>query len=177
MKSVKRNFVLGLAVIISACSWRQTPVPLTGDASTIQQLVGSWTGEYTSASTGRSGSVTFDLASERDTAFGDIVMLSKTNGVQAVGPDRGAIISALPHVIPEPLKIRFVRAASGQLFGTLDPYKDPDCGCRLITTFQGTFISPDRIEGTFYSRGTEPGHTPAEGRWRVTRQARAKNQR
>jgi hypothetical protein len=66
------------------------------------------------------------------------------------------------------LTIRFVRVGPGRVSGTLDPYADPDCGCTLVTTFEGT-VEGDTIEGTFESRSQEHAHEN-RGTWRVARQ-------
>jgi hypothetical protein len=49
------------------------------------------------------------------------------------------------------LRIRFVRVDGGKVSGTLQPYRDPDCGCSVYTTFEGT-VEGDVIEGTFVAR-------------------------
>jgi hypothetical protein len=67
-----------------------------------------------------------------------------------------------------PLFIRFVAVEGNQVIGVLDTYRDPDCGCQLITTFRG-FLSGDVIEGTFESAGEGAHHLPQSGRWRVER--------
>ena len=62
--------------------------------------------------------------------------------------------------------IRFVRFEDGMVRGTLEPYEDPDCGCAVYTTFEGT-MGTDTIEGTFTSR---PGHgSQYKGTWYVMR--------
>jgi hypothetical protein len=58
-----------------------------------------------------------------------------------------------------------------QVVGTLDPYRDPDCGCQLTTTFRGEFKDANTIEGTFTSVGSGIGHFPSSGRWKVARGA------
>lgn len=104
--------VLALAATTAACGWRRTPVPVTSETGSVEALVGNWSGEYSSAETGRNGSITFTLA----------------------------------------------------------PYNDPECGCRVITTFSGRFADANTIEGTYDTRGTSFGHTPSGGKWKVTRQ-------
>ena len=153
-----------------ACSWRQTPVELIGDSTSIAALVGSWSGQYSSAETGRSGSISFKLASEKDTAYGDVLMVPVVRAGAAMNDERNPAVRAQTSGAAEPLKIRFVRLQGEGVSGTLDPYKDPNCGCTLVTTFTGTFTNPDTIEGTFQTRGTDFGHSPAAGHWKVTRQ-------
>ena len=71
----------------------------------------------------------------------------------------------------QPMSIRFVLVNGTQVTGGLNPYKDPDCGCTLTTTFEGTLRGND-IEGTFHSEGSNLGHIPQDGRWRVKRTTR-----
>ena len=62
------------------------------------------------------------------------------------------------------LKIHFIRKEGGNLSGTLDPYNDPDCDCRVTTTFQGTFRDARTIEGTFSTDHLfQGGASPAGG--------------
>ena len=159
-----------LLAVLAGCSWRQTPVPVAGDTGSIAMLAGSWAGDYSSDQTGRSGNITFELAADKASAYGDILMIAKPGPQQVSGTERMAGAVQIQRATVEPLRIRFVRAESGTITGTLDPYKDPDCGCTLTTTFAGKFTGPDRIEGTFHSRGADFGHVPADGKWSVTRQ-------
>ncbi|MGH9259550.1 MAG: hypothetical protein ACRD08_06560, partial [Acidimicrobiales bacterium] len=64
-----------LAVIVAACASTPPPIPVTGTAGDITALVGEWIGEYSSPSTGRSGSISFKLSARGDTAHGDVVMI------------------------------------------------------------------------------------------------------
>jgi hypothetical protein len=68
------------------------------------------------------------------------------------------------------LTITFVRAAGGTVFGRLDPYNDPVCGCELKTTFTG-HIKGNLIEGSYASEHVTGGDR-VEGRWRVVRSFR-----
>ena len=66
-----RNTMLPCLAVMAACSWRRTPVPVISDSGSTTALVGEWTGEYSSTQTGRSGSITFQLAGE-STDFGHV---------------------------------------------------------------------------------------------------------
>ena len=57
----------------------------------------------------------------------------------------------------------------GLYVGRLDPYSDPECGCRLTTVFTGDLSSPTVIEGTFESSGSTPMHPLTKGTWKVKR--------
>jgi hypothetical protein len=67
------------------------------------------------------------------------------------------------------LKITFIRKERGNLSGTLDPYRDPECACTVITTFQGSFKDASTIEGTFSTVPSQAGGTVTGGTWRMTR--------
>ena len=155
--------------VMTACSWRRTPVPVISDSGSTTALVGEWAGEYSSTQTGRSGSITFQLASERDTAYGDVIMIPRNQAVQIPARDPSQISGPQRPPASEPLTIRFVRMEEGSVSGTLSPYTDPECGCRVTTTFSGRFTGPNSIEGKYTTRGTHLGHVPAEGRWKVSR--------
>lgn len=164
-----------------ACARGRAPaVPvIAASPGELTALVGKWAGEYSSAATGRRGSIVFALAAGRDTAAGDVVMMP----VDGSGPLRraprdpayaaAAAAAGGPArvVTPAPssaLTIRFVRLAGDSVAGMLDPYESPDCACVLTTRFVGR-VNGDRIEGTYETRGS-PRNGPLTGRWRVTRQ-------
>jgi hypothetical protein len=149
----------------SACASAPAAVHLEATPTDIQALVGEWQGEYSSAATGRSGSIVFKLIAGEDHAHGDVVMIptGSHRPYVPIGPVTGT--SAMRD-LPEVLAIRFVRAAEGGVSGSLEPYRDPDCDCEANTTFTGR-VRGDVVEGTFLTisrgmRGT-PGH------WKVQR--------
>ena len=143
----------GVLALLGACASHPTPVHVVGSPSELTILAGTWEGEYGSAETGRSGSISFTLKAGTDTAFGDVVMVPR-----ALAPSPNDARSAVPSfpTTPQVLPIAFVRIASHEVSGTLDPYKSPDCGCTLSTLFRGT-IKGDRLEGTFTT--THSDHT------------------
>ena len=71
--------------------------------------------------------------------------------------------------MPQMLNISFVSATGGVLRGTMDPYTDPSCDCKVQTTFVGR-LSGDTIEGTFTTtpQGSEGNLTT--GRWKMSRE-------
>lgn len=171
MTNLKTAVVLTFALAAAACGWRRTPVPVITDTGSTALLVGNWSGEYSSKETGRVGSISFELTSEKDTAYCDVLMIPKTE-VNPQGNLSGpaAIQGGRLQAAPEPLRIRFVRVGEQRVSGTLDPYTDPECGCRVITTFVGVFSGSNTIEGTYTTRGTELQHQTTGGRWKVRRQ-------
>ena len=166
---VKSAMVLTLAVVTAGCGWRRTPVPVVSDTGSTALLVGNWAGEYSSRETGRTGSISFELASEKDTAFCDVVMIPKAAAIQTGVQEGPAIQGARLQAAGQPLRIRFVRLGDRRVTGTLEPYTDPECNCPVNTTFEGTFTGANTIEGTFTTRATEPNQT-TRGKWKVTRQ-------
>jgi len=161
---------LALATLAMACSARQEAVPVVGTASDLEPLAGEWVGEYSSVESGRSGSITFTLAASGDTAHGDVVMIPRgaNQPLRPAEPGDPDVVGA--RSVPEVLTIKFVRVTGNRVSGSLVPYRDPDCGCPLSTTFEGS-LKGDVIEGTFESRH---GQTNAvlRGRWKVTRTPR-----
>lgn len=173
MKTINRTIVLALVLAAAACSWRRTPVPVISDTGSTALLVGKWSGEYSSKETGRIGSISFDLASEKDTAYCDVVMIPKMPANTIANEEGPAIQSARLSAAGQPLRIQFVRLGKGHVTGNLEPYRDPDCGCQVLTTFDGVFTGPNTIEGTFTTRGMEFFHQTSSGKWKVTRHTTA----
>jgi hypothetical protein len=159
-------------VVLGACATIVAKTPVQGDSKTLSQLAGEWEGTYTSPETGRSGEILFRLRAGTDTAEGTVVMSGDRMGAAS---DAEAKAPALrnPGAASPVLTIRFVQLAGDEVEGALDPYRDPDCGCTLTTTFRGR-LTGNVIEGTFASQGSGFFHIPTSGRWRVTRTSRAK---
>ena len=159
--------VAGIALLAGApacSSSNSNPAPTVavgGAKSDVSSLSGTWTGEYSSEATGRSGSITFQFKSGR-VGHGDVLMVPK--GGFAPAPAGSDPTKTMPQV----LQINFVNAEGGVVTGTMDPYTDPACSCEVQTTFVGT-IRGDTIEGTFTT--TPSGAAPiTTGRWKMTRQ-------
>lgn len=158
--------VAALVALLTACGGPQPPVPVVGPAADVSQLAGEWDGEYSSAETGRSGSILFRLTAGTDSATGDVVMSPQwrprlePGQMQPAGPNPPSAIQTLT--------INFVRVAGGQVSGSLAPYTDPSCDCPLHTTFVGR-LRGDTLEGTYTSRHERSGDGQ-QGRWRVVRQ-------
>jgi hypothetical protein len=169
MRYIRAAAVLAALSFVSACAWKRTPVPVISDTGSTALLVGTWSGEYNSRETGRSGSITFDMASEKDTAYCDVVMVPKVAQTFNVAThDRAASSVVQPPSFSQPLRIRFIRLGERRVSGTLDPYTDPDCDCRVTTTFDGRITSANTIEGTYITTGA--GARISGGTWKVNRQ-------
>ncbi len=166
----------GAALLTLAVSWAcstssssssspDSPAPAVPVAGAdVSVLVGKWEGEYSSAQTGRSGSIVFEFKSGGKVARGDVLMVPK--GAYAAAPAASAAdpLKAMPQV----LQISFVNVVGGAVQGTMDPYTDPGCDCQVDTTFVGR-ITGDTIEGTFTTTPSGKGG-PTAGRWKMTRQ-------
>ena len=155
-----------LALALTACGASRSPVPLMGASTDVGALTGEWAGDYSSAESGRSGSISFTLRAAGDSAFGDVVMIPSAWGRPLV-PWRGEnVTGANQQPASTVLTIRFVRVEHGHVSGTLDPYADPQTGARLLTTFSGE-LNGNQITGTYTTRLTS-GDTQT-GRWTVQR--------
>ena len=173
-KRAKSFFIASAALLLAGCKSLPTAVPVLAPQSDLTALVGEWSGEYTSPETGRSGSISFMLQAGKDTAIGNVVMVPKAQNQPVTAGalvERPTVMSSGTQKPGELLTIRFVRLEGSQILGTLDPYRDPDCGCRLATTFRGEFKNATTIEGTFNTVGSGMEHLPSSGRWKVTRLA------
>jgi hypothetical protein len=165
MRPYHRLTLALLAAASAACAPSPDPVPVVAEAGELAHLAGEWRGYYDSPAVDRRGSITFTLEAGADTAYGDVTMVP-SGWTQPLGPIDDPATAARDAPRPETLRISFIRVEGGVVTGTMDPYKDPDCGCAVYTTFTGT-LKGDVIEGRFISR---PGHGPQySGSWYVTR--------
>jgi hypothetical protein len=155
----RRTWLLATLLGLCACTPRATLVPVAGAEPDVTKLEGRWSGDYWSAESGRSGSIVFDLVAGRDTASGSVLMTPSMR----TSPDPERVMRAADEVIG----IAFVIATDGAVQGRLEPYRDPECGCQLATTFRGR-LTADTIRGTFSSLHIEGGIVQ-HGEWRVVR--------
>jgi hypothetical protein len=155
-----------LALALTACGASRAPVPLVGASADVGALTGEWAGDYSSAESGRSGSISFTLRAAGDSAFGDVVMIPSAWG-RPLAPWREQNATGSNQAPASTvLTIRFVRVEHGHVSGTLDPYADPQTGARLLTTFSGE-LSGKTITGTYTTR--LPSGDTQTGRWTVQR--------
>ena len=169
MSSRTTAFDAAFAALLTACSAvHQPPVLMAGTARDMAALAGQWEGSYSSAATGRSGSISFTLSAGTDSAFGDVIMIPRGWGRPLQAWDRPGSAGA-PGTQPRAavLTINFVRVAGGRVTGRLAPYADPESGAPLATTFEGQ-LADDTIEGTYTTRGAGSGIAQT-GQWKVTR--------
>ena len=155
-----------LILALSACRASRSPVPLVGGSGDVSTLKGEWSGDYSSAESGRSGSITFTLRAAGDSAFGDVVMIPSALGRPLMPWRQQNVTGADQSPASTVLTIRFVRVEHGHVSGTLDPYADPQTGARLLTTFSGE-LNGNTIAGTYTTR--LPSGDTQTGRWTVQR--------
>jgi hypothetical protein len=171
MSTGRSSVLLVTAWATVACTPIAARVPLRGSQSAAESLIGEWRGEYKGVGVaGRQGSILFTLRSVGDTAQGAIYMEHK-EAANAMMEYDARLSGHLQAPSTTALFIRFVAVEGSEVVGVLDPYRDPDCGCRLQTTFHGT-LKGDVIEGTFESAGDGDHHLRQTGTWRVQRISR-----
>lgn len=166
---MKRLGTLTLALAAAACAYRPTPVVMLGPAADISALAGEWSGEYSSDAARRSGTIWFKLEAQRDTAFGDVLMIPRD---QAAMPEPSAPRAWRDRT--QVLTIKFVRVEGQHVTGVIDPYLSPDGGALLLTVFRGS-LKGDRVDGEFMILDNTNNQPPQEGKWwakRSTKTAR-----
>jgi len=155
----------------AACRYQPTPVPLQASAADIAALAGTWEGEYASGESSRNGSISFTVQPGKDTAFGDVLMMS-AQGQHLIAADAASNLHVAHSPTSELLRITLVRVRGGMVEGVLEPYVAPDCKCVVSTKFRGA-IRNDAIEGDYVTTG-EYGLRQT-GSWRVTRKPERKS--
>lgn len=142
-------------------------VPVRGPQVEVASLAGDWHGAYSSVESDRHGDIHFTLEVGADTAHGNVVMVPHGDHVARPAIDEPYQTTFDGRFMSQGLAIRFVEIGGGMVFGELDPYRDPDCGCQLRTTFRGT-LNGDVISGTYRSAHSGDGRV-VNGEWRVQR--------
>lgn len=154
------------AAAIAGCASTPQPTPLAGPPGEIAALEGEWIGEYNAYDPSRrSGTLLFRLEADQDTAYGDVLMHL---GGQETAPVIPLTTDPWDDVAPmHLLHVTFVPSADGSVFGRLDTYNDPLCGCEVRTTFTG-HVQGNFIEGSYTTEHLN-GADRTTGRWRVVR--------
>lgn len=160
--------ILAHLVLLSfwTCAPSHSRVPILAQSNELHALVGSWSGTYFSAG-GSSGIITFVLAAQSDTAFGEVIMLDERNH-QAFVPNAPPFSEEDQLVHKQVLPIRFVRVVGNRVSGELASHVDAVSGCVMTTEFEGR-LAQDEMSGTFISRFVGSLETRA-GTWRVRRE-------
>lgn len=160
---------VGAMVLIPGCALRAPRTEVIADDFDLSPLVGQWSGEYNSEATGRTGDISFVLRPGEIAASGRIEMVAREPENVIVPPDRPMVNGRLTVPSRRLLTIHFVRKEGNRVIGLLDPYTDPECACRVMTTFEGAFVNGRSIEGTYSTISSELAHIPTGGQWKVTR--------
>ena len=151
--------VTGVAASAVGCASNPPEIELTSSDFDLNPLVGEWRGDYSNPETGRSGTIAFTLRAGESSASGKVVMI----------PGRADTLATAAAAARSVLTIHFIRKEGKKVSGTLDPYRDPECGCQVITNFEGSFTDARTIEGTFTTVPSQAGHNVTGGKWKVTR--------
>jgi len=163
--------ITGLAAIAAltiGCALREPTIELSAADFDLAPLVGKWSGNYSSQETGRSGDISFTLKAGEAEASGAVVMVPKSAVINVVPPDRQMVRGAVVGEQKQLLTIHFVRKQGNAVIGSLDPYVDPDCACRVTTMFQGSLVNGRTIQGTYKTSSSDLVYTPTHGEWKVT---------
>src|SRR5690242_8046687 len=120
-----------------ACARRTPGIELGSSDFDLNPLVGQWRGSFSSAQTGRTGTIAFNLNAGESAATGNVVMFSKPDSL--LTPEERDLAANVPERTV--LRIHFVRKEGGSVNGGLDPYRDPECDCTVTTLFTGTFTN------------------------------------
>ena len=159
------TLIVAAASAALACRYQPTPVQLQGSSGDIAALAGKWDGAYDGTESGRTGSISFEVRAEKDSAYGDVLMEPRTGGA-LVPADRDGGVHAMHVSNPSLLRVTFVRVSGGMVEGAMEKYIAPDCQCAVSTVFRGT-LSGTTISGEFVTTG--PMGLRQTGKWSVTR--------
>ena len=151
-----------------ACARRTPGIELGSSDFDLNPLVGQWRGSFSSAQTGRTGTIAFNLNAGESAATGNVVMFSKPDSL--LTPEERDLAANVPERTV--LRIHFVRKEGGSVNGGLDPYRDPECDCTVTTLFTGTFTNSSTIEGSYTTVRSTPGSDIVSGKWKVVRTKR-----
>jgi len=156
-----------IAASTIACATKPPGIELTSSDFDLQPLVGVWRGTYTNPQAGRQGTIAFSLRAGESFASGNVVMIPKADSL--LTPEERELVSDVASAARSVIPIHFIRKQGGNLSGTLDPYRAPDCDCMVNTTFQGSFVDASTIQGTFTTVPSRAGSSITSGTWRVSR--------
>ena len=154
--------VLLIAGVVSGatgCASRPPETVMSASDFDLGPLVGEWRGDYTNPQAGRSGTINFTLRAGESSASGKVVMI----------PGKADTLASAAAMARSVINISFMRKEGNKVTGTLDPYIDPTCACRVTTNFEGSFTDARTIEGTFTTVPSQSGALVTGGKWKVTR--------
>jgi hypothetical protein len=138
-----------LVAFVAACA---SSIPVRGDTTEVQTLIGHWEGSFKATDSDRHGTVVFDLAAGRHTGEGKVTLFTDTS-----------------ESAKQSLRIKFVEVADGTVSGKIARYTDPSCNCAVDTQFSG-LVSGDSISGEYKMSAVESA-TELRGNWTAERVA------
>src|SRR3982751_4770358 len=129
---MRASLIIAAGSLISAvaCTSRAPEIGVSSSDFDLNPLVGEWRGNYSSAQTGRTGTIAFTLRAGEGSASGNVVMIPRADSL--LTPAERESVSNVSSAGRTVLKIHFLRKEGGNLSGTLDPYQDPDCDCPVM---------------------------------------------
>ena len=151
--------IAGVASGATGCASRPPETQMSASDFDLGPLVGEWRGDYNNPEAGRSGTIAFTLRAGESSASGKVVML----------PGKADTLASAAAMARSVINISFMRKEGNKVTGTLDPYIDPTCACRVTTNFEGSFTDARTIEGTFTTVPSQSGAVVTGGKWKVTR--------
>jgi hypothetical protein len=163
---------VGASAFVLGCAFRTPETAVSADDFDLAPLIGEWRGNYGSEETGRNGAISFVLRAGEVSASGRIEMVARETQAVVVPADRPMVNVRVAAPAKQILTIHFVRKEGNRVIGVLDAYTDPECACRVTTTFQGAFVDSRTIAGTYNTLSSELAHNPTGGHWKVTRAKR-----
>jgi hypothetical protein len=166
---LRSSLAISLCLAFSAigCARKTPGIDVTSTDFDLAPLVGQWRGTYSSNSTGRNGTIAFTLRAGESAASGNVVMIPRPDSL--LTPEEREVVENGGSNARQVLAIHFVRKVGGNVHGTLDPYRDPECGCQVITTFDGGFTNSTTIQGTFSTVPSVAGGRVSGGTWTARR--------
>jgi len=143
---VRSLSLVTVLALLGACASSMSTVPVRGDADDIARLAGEWKGQFEGVNNSRRGTIDFNFAMGRHTADAKVIM-------QVDGK-------------PLRLAVANLQIDDAQVRGTIEPYVDPTCNCRIETKFEGA-LSSGFMVGTY---SVHPdGAAPRTGNWSAER--------
>jgi hypothetical protein len=167
MKRLAYFCAAAVAGSLMGCASHPPGTEVSASDFDLNPLVGEWRGTSNNPQTGRTGTIAFTLRAGESAASGNVVLIPRPDSL--LTPAEREMVTNVGTPGRSVLKITFIRKEGGNLSGTLDPYRDPECACTVITTFQGSFKDASTIEGTFSTVPSQPGGTVTGGTWKMTR--------
>src|SRR3979411_602225 len=107
MLRVSSTIVLGLAVSAIGCASNPPQTQVTSSDFDLNPLYGEWRGNYSSAETGRTGTIAFTLRAGESSASGNIVMIPRPDSMLTT--TERALVTNVAAPGRAVLKIHFLR--------------------------------------------------------------------